>query len=165
MKRDMDPLHKALERYAGTVAVDDPKLASLSEKMALIEKTDGENRAVRAKRTFMAPDRYSGSDAEALRQKSNDIVKEKSAGILRVTLPAEDWKEKQGWEWTDTTKTASRYRVTKSMTTQVASKGGDGRVYLNRVHLASDRKSDGSWGPLYGHIMWSDWIAAENVNK
>ena len=165
MKRDMEPLYKALERYAGTVAASDPKLATLREKITLIEKTDQENRAIRAKRTFMEPDLYKGSDADALRKKANDIVKEKSSRIIRVTLRAADWKEESGWEWTDTTKTTRRYRVTKSMTTQVAAKGADGKVYLHSVYLASDRKSDGSWGPLYGHIMWSDWMAEENVNK
>jgi len=69
-----------------------------------------------------------------------------------------------GWK-DDTSKTTARYRITKSMTAQAAAKGNDGKVYLHSVHLASDRKSDGSWGPLYGHIMWSDWIAEENVNK
>ncbi|MGB9436690.1 MAG: hypothetical protein WCB15_02015 [Desulfobacterales bacterium] len=39
------------------------------------------------------------------------------------------------------------------------------KVFLHSVHLASDRKSYGSWGPLYEHIMWSDWMAEENVNK
>jgi hypothetical protein len=51
------------------------------------------------------------------------------------------------------------------MTTQAAAKAGDGKVYLHGVHLASDRGSDGSWGPLYGHVMWSDWMAEKNVNK
>lgn len=165
MKRDMAPLQEALARYAGTVDAGDAKLAALREKMALIEKTDQNNRAIRAERTFMQPDRYKGSDADALREKAKDIVKEKSASILRVTLPADDWKEEKVWEWTDTTKTASRYRVTKSMTAQVAAKGADGKAYLHSVHLASDRKSDGGWGALYGHIMWSDWMAEGNVDK
>ncbi len=38
MKRDIDPLHIALERYAGTVDASDPKLATLKEKLAMIKK-------------------------------------------------------------------------------------------------------------------------------
>ena len=53
----------------------------------------------------------------------------------------------------------------KSMATQVAAKGADGKVYLHSVYIASDRKSDGNWGPLYGHIMWSDWMAEKNVDQ
>jgi len=34
MKRDMEPLHKAAERYAGTVDISDSKLATLKEKIA-----------------------------------------------------------------------------------------------------------------------------------
>jgi hypothetical protein len=51
------------------------------------------------------------------------------------------------------------------MTAQAAAKSEDGKVYLHGVHLASDRRGDGSWGPLYGHIMWSDWMAEGTVNK
>jgi len=66
MRRDMEPLYKALERYAGTVDESDPRLATLKEKT--------------------------------------------------------DWKEEEILEWTDTTKTTVRYRITKSMTTQAAAK-------------------------------------------
>ena len=165
MKRDVEPLHKALEKYASTVGKDDPKLATLKEKITQVEKTDQKNREIRADRTFMEPDRYKGKDADELRKMVSNIVKEKSPSILRVTLRAADWKEEEVVEWTDTTKTKARYRITKSMSAQAAAKGDDGKVYLHTVHLASDRKSDGSWGLLYGHIMWSDWMAEKNVNK
>jgi len=86
-------------------------------------------------------------------------------GILRITLPAEAWQEESVIEWTDTTRTQLRHRVTRFMTAQAAAKAADGKVYLHGVHLANDRQSDGSWGPLHGHIMWSDWIAEQNVDK
>ena len=43
----------------------------------------------------MQPDRFSGDGVDALRQKVEEIVKEKSAtgNALRITLPAEDWKQ------------------------------------------------------------------------
>ena len=85
--------------------------------------------------------------------------------VLRTTLPAEDWKQESVVEWTDTTHTALRYRNTRFMTAHVAAKGADSKVYLHAVHLASDRQTDGSWGSLYGHIMWSDWMAEKNVNE
>ncbi len=167
MQRDVEPLQEALKRFASTVQPDDAKLAALRDKLAQIEKADQENRAVRAKRTYLAPDKYAGDDADALRRKVEDIVKEKVDGAkpLRITLPAAAWKEESVVEWTDTTHTALRHRITRFMTTQVAAKSPDGKVYLHSVHLAADRQSDGSWGALYGHIMWSDWMAEENVKK
>ncbi len=48
---------------------------------------------------------------------------------------------------------------------QAYAKTADGKVYLHAVHLAADRQSDGSWGPLYGHIAWSDWMAERNVGE
>lgn len=167
MERDVTPLQKAVDRYAGTVEPDDAKLATLKQKLAQVKEQDQKNRAIRAERTYMTGDRFTGDGADALRQKVEDIVKEKSASgkALRITLPAENWREEDVLEWTDTTHTELRYRITRFMTAQAAAKGSDGKVYLHGVHLANDRQSDGSWGPLHGHIMWSDWMAEANVDK
>jgi hypothetical protein len=167
MERDIKPLREELDRYASTVDSSDTTLLKLKDKFTRIDQTDKKNRAIRAERTFMEPDLYKGNDAEVLKERIEEIIKEKlpDVKVLRVTLRAQNWKEESVWEWTDSTHTASRFRITKFMTTQAAAKGNDGKVYLHSVHLASDRQSDGTWGPLYGHIMWSDWMAEENVNK
>ncbi len=167
MERDVMPLEKAIDRYAKTVEPDDVKLVTLKQKLAQVKEQDQKNRAIRAERTYMNPDRFTGDGADELRQKAEEIVKEKAASgkALRITLPAENWHEENVLEWTDTTHTELRYRITRFMTAQAAAKGYDGKVYLHGVHLANDRQSDGSWGPLHGHIMWSDWMAEANVNK
>jgi hypothetical protein len=167
MERDLVPLREALQQFAAMAGADAGKLATLRETMGKIEQQDQANRALRAERTYMEPDQYEGDDADSLRRKAGEIVKEKvaQAQVLRTTLPAEDWKQESVVEWTDTTRTALRYRNTRLMTAHVAAKGADGKVYLHAVHLASDRQSDGSWGLLYGHIMWSDWMAEKNVNE
>ncbi|MBC8211748.1 MAG: hypothetical protein H8E21_11860 [Gammaproteobacteria bacterium] len=167
MQRDIEPLRNALQSYAGLVEPTDASLLKMQKKIADIEQLDQKNRSIRAERTFMEADRFSGKGAEDMKNKVRDIVKQKIPGakLLRVTLRAEAWQEESVTEWTDTTKTASRYRVTRFMTAHAAAKSGDGKVYLHGVHLASDRTGDGSWGPLYGNIKWSDWMAEENVNK
>jgi hypothetical protein len=167
MERDITPLRQAIDRYAGTVGPGDAKLATLTQKLAQIKEQDQENRSIRAERTYMNPDRFTGDGVDELRQKVEEIVKEKSAsgGVLRITLPAENWHEENVLEWTDTSRTELRYRITRFMTAQAAAKDTDGKVYLHGVHLANDRQSDGSWGPLHGHIMWSDWMAEANVPK
>jgi hypothetical protein len=167
MERDLVPLREALQRYADMAGADAAKLATLRETMTKIEQQDQANLAVRAERTYMDPDQYEGDDADNLRRKASQVVKDKiaQAPVLRTTLPAEDWKQESVVEWTDTTHTALRYRNTRFMTAHVAAKGADGKVYLHAVHLASDRQTDGSWGSLYGHIMWSDWMAEKNVSE
>lgn len=167
MERDVTPLQQAIDRYAGTVGPDDAKLATLKQKLGQIKELDQKNRAVRAERTYMTPDRFQGEGIDELRQKVEEIANEKSASgkALRITLPAKNWQEESVLEWTDTTRTELRHRITRFMTAQAAAKGADGKVYLHGVHLANDRNSDGSWGPLHGHIMWSDWMAEANVNK
>ena len=165
MERDIKPLDQALQRFAGTVDSDDSKLVTLREKLSVIKETDKKNRAVRAERTFMEPDRYQGKEASDLKAKIIDIVIKKSSNVLRVTLGAVDWKEERVLEWTDTTKSVVRYRITRSMAAQAAAKSKDGKVYLHGVHLAKDRQSDGTFGALYGHIMWSDWMVEKNINQ
>lgn len=167
MERDMNALKEAIARYAGTVPPSDARLAAIRGKFDQICEADRQQRAVRAERTFMKPDRFSGESDDPLRRKIDSIVKEETGatGTLRITLPAENWTEENVDEWTDGTRTARRHRITRHMAAQAAAKGKDGRVYLHGVHLASDRLTDGSWGPLYGHIMGSDWMAEANVTR
>jgi hypothetical protein len=115
---------------------------------------------------LMDADRFEGDGSEVLRQKVEEIVKAKASNRpLRVTLPAENWTQEEALEWTDTSRTALRYRITRFMTAQAAAAADDGKVYLYRVHLANDRQADGDWGPLHGHVMGADWIVEENVDK
>ena len=167
MKRDVDPLARAIEEYASTVKPDDPQLASLKEKLELIHKKDQENRAICAERRYMRSWKYKGSDGADIEDAAGKIVKKEfpKAKILRTTLPAADWKEERVLEYTDTTNTAVRYRTTHFMSADVAAKGDDGKVYLHVVHVAADRTSSGNWGELYGNVKWSDWMIEENVNK
>jgi hypothetical protein len=167
MEQEIESLREAVRRYAGMVGADAKKLASLRELLGEVELQDQANRVVRAERTFMKSDQYLGDDSAALRRDVEKIVKVKSAQarVLRTTLLARDWKEESVTEWTDTTRTALRYRRTRFMAAQAAAMDADGKVYLHAVHVASDRKSDGSWGPLYGHVMASDWMAEKNVGK
>ena len=62
--------------------------------------------------------------------------------------------------WSD----SIRRRVTRSVSAQVAAKQG-GVVQLYTVHVAKDKKSDGSWGALHGHIMFTDPMLEQHVGK
>jgi len=167
MKRDVDPLSRALDEYASTVKPDDAKLDSLKKKLEMIQKKDQENRAVCAERRYMRPWKYTGSDGTDIEDAAGRIVKKEfpNATILRTTLPDTDWKEERVLEYTDTTQTAVRYRITRFITVDVAARADDGKVYLHVVYVASDRTSSGDWGELYGNVKWSDWMNEENVNK
>ena len=167
MKRDVEPLSRAIEEYASTVKPDDPKLNSLKKKLEMIHKKDQENRAICAERRYMRPWKYSGSDGSDIEGAAEAIVKKEfpKAKILRTTLPVTEWKEERVLEYTDTSNTSVRYRITRFITADVAAKADDGKVYLHVVHVAADRTSTGNWGSLYGNVKWSDWMNEENVNK
>ena len=127
---------------------------------------DNEHRRIRTERTFMTSDQYKGSDLKSLHEKAEAIVKKdfSDAKVLRKTVISTDWKEERVLEFTDTTQTATRYRVTRSLTAQAGAKRGSD-VFLYTLHIAKDQRSDGSWGELYGHIMFTDPMLESNINK
>jgi hypothetical protein len=156
-------------RAAGLLPADAPELARLNAKMAKLGQMNDERIKVRAQRTRMIPDRFGGDGKEDIKNKAAALVQAKfpAIRILRSTVISEEWKEESVREWTDTTKTAVRDRTTRSVTAQVAGKKGNGEVRLYTLHVAKDRRSDGSWSKLYGnlHSDLGDLMLEENVNK
>ena len=142
-----------------------PELASLKKKEAQLLAQDQEHRKIREERRRMRPEVYGGKDLKAIRKTAEKVSKKatKGAKVLRVTVYKEAWKEERVLEFTDTTKTATRYRITQMINAQVATKQGD-KVLLHTLHIAQDKQSSG-WGPLYGHVMHSEPMLEKNVKK
>jgi hypothetical protein len=140
--------------------------AELKEKLAALLEENEKRRTLRTERTFMLPDTYTGSDIAALKATAKAVVSKKfpAAAALRTTVVSKDWNEERVWEWTDTSKSAIRYRVTRSVSAQLAGKL-QGTVFLYTIHVAQDRQTDGSWGSLHGHIMFTDPMLEKNVTK
>ncbi len=153
-----------IDSAATLIARNDPRFASLRERMAAIEQRDLAIRKARIDLTRMLPDRWKGDAMEDLKAKAVAVVGEKFSGatVLRTTLISENWKEESALESTDTTNTALRFRVTRRAIAQVAAKVG-GEVWLYTLNISKDRQSDGTWGELQGHIMFTDPILEQNV--
>jgi hypothetical protein len=160
---------KLIDRATALVPADDPGLVKLNEKMAELIKMNDERRKVHAERIRMIPDRFEGDGIKVVKEKASELVQSKFNGIqiLRVTVISGDWKEETVKEWTDTTKSAVRIRTTRGVTAQVAGKKANGEVRLYTIYIAKDRRSDGTWGKLYGnlHSDLGDLMLEENVNK
>lgn len=165
---DSDRMQGIRERVAKArqAGADTPRFGELEQKLALLEETDQKHRKIRAERTFMTPDRFEEDGIDALKEKAQEVVLSDidDAEVMRVTVISPEWKEEEVTEWTDTTQTALRTRITRSVTAQVAAKQGD-EVYLHTLYLGKDRRSDGSWGALKGHIMFTDWMSEGNVDR
>lgn len=54
--------------------------------------------------------------------------------------------------------------MTRSVTVEIAAKKADG-AFLYTLDIGKDWRTDGSWGGLYGHIMFTRPILEENVAK
>ncbi len=158
-----------VDTAAGVLPAGDASLKRMREKMAKLVAMNDERRKVRAERTRMEPDRFSGDGGGAIRKKAEELVtgRIRGAKVLRSAVISEDWKEESVQEWTDTTHTATRFRTTRSVTAQVAARKKDGEVRLYTLHVAKDRRADGSWGPLYGnlHSDIGELMLAKNVGK
>jgi hypothetical protein len=91
------------------------------------------------------------------------MKKHPGAQILRVTIPSTTWGAESVIESTDTTNTALQHRYTMDLTAEVCAKV-DGQVNLYTLNL-NKNKIGGRWGPLQGHIMFTDAMLEKNVNR
>jgi hypothetical protein len=167
MSKDMLlEIRKLLDRAAGLAKKDDPRLATLQTKLDDLMKRDAKLRAASVADTRMIADKYKGQDAEEIKQRAGEFLKKAQPEVqaLRTTVISPDWKEESVTEYTDTTQTALRHRVTRSVSAQVAAKKG-AETFLYTLFVGKDRRTDGSWGDLYGHVMFTDPILEENVSK
>lgn len=164
---DLKQLGEEIDKFAGTVKPDDAKLADLRGKLDTLKKTDAEHRDVRAARTFQRPDGFTGGELAALKDKAKAVAAaaHAKAEILNVTVPSKDWAIEDVIESTDTTHTALRHRVTRSVRAEVALKDAAGLTWVQEIYLGQDRTPDGGWGELKGHTTWADRMAPANVGK
>lgn len=162
-KDQLGELRKKIDEAEGVAAAANARVTALRSRFSGFEKRDAALRQTRVEQTRMTADRYTGSDLKLLQQRAESITAEKLAGakVLRTTIISTDWKEESVIEPTDTTHTAIRFRTTRSVTAQVAAKQGD-KVHLYTLDLSKDLQA-GSWGPVYGHIMFSDPMLEKNV--
>jgi hypothetical protein len=144
----------------------DRRIIALKKEFEDLQKEQSRWREKMVESTVMISHKFNGKESSPLKKMSENIVKKKfsDAKILRVNVISSDWKEERALEYTDTTRTAIRYRVTRCVTGQVAAKRG-GDCFLYTTYIAKNRRSDGSWGEYYGHIMFTDRMLEKNINK
>ncbi len=157
---------EATVAWVAEVAPEDPRIEVLRGRLEVLRKEDAarEEKNLASKR--MDGDQYPGDDAAALRQFAAEVVAKAfpDAKILRTTLPSKGWAEESVVEWTDTTQTALRHRVTRHLWAEIAVQEGEA-AFVHGVYVGQDRASEGGWGPLQGHTTWKNRILLENVEK
>lgn len=164
-KRDVDEL-KQMVAQAIAVSSEEGQKQQLQKRLDEILKRNEAIVALRKSRIQMKPTKFSGPELADVQTRANALVLEKfaDAKVLATTVISPDWKEEDVVESTDTTNTAIRRRITRSVTAQVAAKLGE-EVTLYTVDVSKDKRSDGSWGVLYGNIMYTDAMLEANVPK
>lgn len=166
MTPDQRTLVEAVVAKAAEVAPEDPRIEGLRQRLEALLKEDAarEEKNLGSKR--MDADQYVGEDAAELRTFAADVVAKAlpDVRILRTTLPSKGWAEESVVEWTDTTQSALRHRVTRYLWAEVAVQEGE-QAFVHGVYVGQDRASDGAWGALQGHTTWKNRILPENVEK
>ena len=165
-RKTFESARRDLDDAASLLGEEEPRVKTLEAKYREALTLDAKIARARVAQTRMLPDKFGGPEMNALKGKAEAVLGAAKSGIriLRTTVISPDWKEESVIEWTDTTHTARRHRVTRSVSAQVAGKWSDETI-LYTLHLAKDRRTDGSWSPLRGHIMFEDPILEENVGK
>lgn len=123
----------------------------------------------------MKPDVYKGSEAGTVKSLAAKIVREDTVRryaenqvkpemkVLRTHITSPSWDTESAVEWTDTTKSALQYRVSKGLFVQVAAQVGENFfVYTLYVHRDT---IGGASGGLTGHVMYRDKFLKENLPK
>ncbi len=165
MERDLKPMRQRVEEAASASSESDPKVVAIRSKLKQIVELNEKHAKVRADRTFQRADGFGGSELKSLKNKANEVVEAgyKGVSVLRTTVPSKAWGIEDVIEATDTTNTALRHRITRSVRAQVAIKLSDGTVYLQEVYIGQDKQPDGGWGEMKGHTTWRDPMNASNV--
>jgi hypothetical protein len=165
-KMTFESARRDLDVAGNLLGEDDSRVKALEAKYSEALSLNAKIAKARVAQTRMIADKFGGPELSALKKKAEEVLGGAKAGvkILRTTVISPDWKEESVIEWTDTTRSALRHRVTRSVSAQVAGKLGD-KTTLYTLHIAKDRRTDGSWSQLRGHIMFEDPILEENVGK
>ncbi len=155
-----------LDRAASLAKKDDARVAKFQTQLDGLIARDAKLRAARVADTLMTADKFKGAEMDEIKQKAGEVLAKAHADaqVLRTTVISPDWKEESVIEHTDTTRTALRHRVTRSVTAQVAAKKG-AETFLYTLYIGKDRRTDGTWGELRGHVMFTDRMLEENVSK
>ncbi len=159
-------IRSILDRGARLLDPREARLLSLRSRLDALLKADGELREARIAETKMTPDRYRGPDLAEIKAKAGQFLRKSkpTATVLGTTVISPDWQEESVLEYTDTTRTALRYRVTRSLTVQIGAR--EGSAYrLHTLDVSKDRRSDGGFGELSGHVMFTDPILEKNIVK
>lgn len=166
-QKDILPyIESIVNRAAGLVKPDDSRITELRKRIETVRTTDLEIRKTRISDTRMTQEKYTGGDAAAVKEKAMQILKKAhpEANAIKTAIISSDWKEESVLEFTDTTQTALRYRVTRSLTVQIGADNGS-EAFIYTIDISKDKRSDGSFGELYGHVMYTDPILKENIAK
>jgi len=158
--------HRPLDSAAGLLGKEDAQVMALEKEYQRIAEKNGKLIQARVSEARMMADQFSGMEKGEIKKKAEDVLQGKFPGIklLRTTVISQDWKEESVVEWTDTTRTALQHRVTRYVSAQVSGKlNGDTRLYT--IYIGKNRRMDGTWGELQGHVMFTDPILEENVDK
>ena len=153
-------------RYAKNLFPGDPRIDDLNNQFDALKNEQRKWRGKMIDETLMLPDKFEDRGSADIKKQAELIVKRqfRAANVLRVNVIDPDWKEERVVEFTDTNQTSVRYRVTRTVTAQVAA-GNRGECFLYSVNIAKDRLSTGGWSDLYGDIIFTDKILEENLDK
>ncbi len=159
-------LKKRIDNAALSAPKDDQEIVSINQSLDNIIKKNAEIKKKMIASITIKPEKYKGSESAEIKSKAEAVVKEKISGIniVRNNIISSDWAEESVIEYTDTTRTALQHRVTRSITVQIAGKTSAG-CFLYTLDISKDKRTDGSWDELKGHIMFTDEMLEENIKK
>lgn len=171
----MEDMTDQMSRLRRLLPKDDSRLVELEGVWAKLIADQNALELVVLKNRRMKADAYKGADAATVKALAAKIVMEDRERryadqavkpvikVLRTHITSASWDTEAAVEWTDSTKSALQYRVSKGLFVQVACQVGESYfVYTLYVHRD---KIGGETGALMGHVMYRDKFLKENLPK
>lgn len=171
----MEEFSEQMYRIRKLLPGDDPRRTDLERVYEKLVTDQHAQEQTILKSRKMKPDVYKGGDSARIKELAAKIVGEDTERryeeanpkpvlkVIRSHITSANWDTESAVEWTDTTKTALQYRVSKGVFVQVAAMVNDNcfvyTLYIHRDKIAGDS------GPLIGHVMYRDRFLRENLPK
>jgi hypothetical protein len=162
-RRDFDSISEHIEELRPLFADIPQDMESINNALGTLHSINDQRKTECSKRIVMKAGVISGTEAEApVKAAVEAMLKYNPGANVLKSAVVRPWEIKRTEGWYDNTKTNWIVRNLAETTVEVAAMLSDGTCKLFSLHVEKELQNDGSYGPLYGHIMFEELAVADN---